>query len=165
MALQGISKEKAAEIRRGNPNGHVVIGDEPVYVGLYKQSTVTLWYQDQQLPLVDFAVELDAKYIGEYDGRKYIDTFAITDDPQNKNPGPVIFELPDGHELQVKWVVEDNYYVYARLQMPSGDIWHGWSGYGVGAGLEDAGYGYDTGERFDSLIRIWPEDFNSGSGG
>jgi hypothetical protein len=30
------------------------------------------------------------------------------------------------------------------LEQSNGTVWHGFSGYGVGAGLEDAGYGYST---------------------
>jgi hypothetical protein len=36
-------------------------------------------------------------------------------------------------------------------------VWHGWSGYGVGAGLEDCGYGYSTEDREDVLRALWPE--------
>ena len=52
---------------------------------------------------------------------------------------------------------EDNYYVYARLTQPDGNVWHGWSGYGVGAGLEDAGYGFSTADRESKLRDLWPE--------
>lgn len=34
-------------------------------------------------------------------------------------------------------------------------FWHGWSGYGVGAGLEDAGYGYSTDEREERLWELF----------
>jgi len=53
---------------------------------------------------------------------------------------PYSFEI-DGHLLEIYWTEEDNHYVYARLVQPDGTEWHGFSGYGVGAGLEEAGYG------------------------
>ena len=69
------------------------------------------------------------------------------------------FQLPDGYNLELRYVYDDNYYTYARLEMPNGDIWNGWSGYGVGAGLEDAGYGYSTERCEQRLYSIWPHDF------
>ena len=58
----------------------------------------------------------------------------------------------DGCKVELIYTQEDNYYVYARLTQPDGNVWHGLSGYGVGAGLEDAGYGYSTSER---EIMLW----------
>jgi hypothetical protein len=71
---------------------------------------------------------------------------------------PTVFAI-DGHELAVHWREEDNYYVYARLQQPDGVVWHGFSGYGVGAGLEECGYGYSTPARAQVLRRLWPADW------
>lgn len=40
------------------------------------------------------------------------------------------------------------------MTQPDGVVWTGFSGYGVGAGLEDAGYGYSTEEREDKLLKF-----------
>jgi len=44
-----------------------------------------------------------------------------------------------------------------QLEQPDGTVWHGWSGYGVGAGLEDAGYGYSTDACERRLWEIFQE--------
>ena len=67
-----------------------------------------------------------------------------------------VFEV-DGWRLEVLFRIEDNHYQYAKLAQPDGNVWHGWSGYGVGAGLEDAGYGYSTSDREHMLMQLWPE--------
>ena len=159
-AIQGMSRDKFNEIRGGSPNGHVVIGDDPIYVGLYKQSTVMLWFKGTSLSLLDYADNLDPKFISEYDGEKYIDTITLSEE----NDMIIHFKLPDGYDLEVKWTSEPNYYVFARLATPDGDVWHGWSGYGVGAGLENAGYGYDTNNVVDMMVKIWPADFRDTTG-
>jgi hypothetical protein len=67
-----------------------------------------------------------------------------------------VFEV-DGWRLEVFFRIEDNHYQYAKLTQPDGNVWHGWSGYGVGAGLEYCGYGYSTEDREDVLRALWPE--------
>jgi hypothetical protein len=93
---------------------------------------------------------LPPERISEYDGERYLDApDAFTNDDE-----PTCFEI-DGHKLEVFWRQDDNYYVYARLTQPDGTVWHGWSGYGVGAGLEDCDYGYSTEDRECSLWSLF----------
>ena len=156
---KGMDAEEAMKASKDNPNGHAVLGDAPVYVGLYKQSDVTVWIDGKELRLDDLlykAVNLPAEYIftSSYDGRDYIDIWKALED---SDTFAVTFDLSEGFILDVVWAQEDNLYVYARLTMPDGTRWHGWSGYGVGAGLEDCGYGFSTLEREITLKRLWPE--------
>ena len=58
----------------------------------------------------------------------------------------------DGHRTTVYFREEDNHYQYVELLQPDGVVWHGWSGYGVGAGLEDCGYGFSTADR---EAKVW----------
>ena len=115
-------------------DGHVVLGDGPIYVVLYKQSVIIYRGGEQ---LKTFSYPLD-----------------ITDDC-------VINEFLniDHHNISIYLTYEDNYYVYAKLEQPNGNTWYGFSGYGVGAGLEDAGYGYSTEDCVDTLSDLFPEIF------
>lgn len=114
------------------PSGHAVLGDGPVYLVLYKQ-WATLYHGP-----VKQEVSLDRE----------------EDELEDEERHTV--EL-NGCTIEVVYTYEDNYYVYARIVQPDGNVWHGWSGYGVGAGLEDAGYGFSTENRNDTLRRLWPE--------
>lgn len=69
---------------------------------------------------------------------------------------PCIFVI-DGWTIEVRFTEEDNYYQYAKVTQPNGVLWHGWSGYGVGAGFEGNDYGYSTLEREETLVAMWPE--------
>ncbi len=107
------------------PSGHAVLGDGPVYLVLRKTyATLYRGPEAQDLPI-------DRE---NYDADEVRRTVEL-----------------DGCKVDLIYTQEDNYYVYARLTQPDGNVWHGWSGYGVGAGLEDVGYGYRTSEREDML--------------
>ena len=140
------------------PNGHVVLGDGPAYVALYKQTTVRVWAFERQLDLESLATGPipDECYTDAYGPRR----FAPTDRIEELGEMRLAFSLPAA-KLDVAWTYEDNYYVYARMVTDSGDVWTGWSGYGVGAGLEDAGYGFSTSDRARTLARLWPETYDT----
>jgi hypothetical protein len=117
------------EKRQDWPRGHAVLGDGPIYVTLYKQSDISIYRGMERLDETEFLKDM---------------------------PEASVFEI-DGWRLEVFFREEDNYYQYAKLTQPDGNLWHGWSGYGVGAGLEDCGYGFSTKEREDMLKALWPE--------
>ena len=117
-------------------DGHVVLGDGPIYIVLYKQYAIIYSGGEQ---LKTFSYPLD-----------------ITDDRTINE-----FLEVDGYFIQIYLTSEDNYYVYAKLKCPSGNTWYGFSGYGVGAGLEDAGYGYSTEDRIDTLSDLFPDIFQN----
>ena len=117
-------------------DGHVVLGDGPIYIVLYKQYAII------------------------YSGGERLKTFSypldITDDRAINE-----FLNIDHHDISIYLTYEDNYYVYAKLEQPNGNTWYGFSGYGVGAGLEDAGYGYSTKDRIDTLSDLFPDIFQN----
>ena len=117
-------------------DGHVVLGDGPIYIVLYKQYAII------------------------YSGGERLKTFSypldITDDRTINE-----FLNIDHHDISIYLTYEDNYYVYAKLEQPNGNTWYGFSGYGVGAGLEDAGYGYSTEDRIDTLSDLFPDIFQN----
>ncbi len=117
-------------------DGHVVLGDGPIYVVLYKQYAI-IYNGGERLHY--FSYPLD-----------------ITDDRTINE-----FLEVDGHFIQIYLTSEDNYYVYAKLKCLNGNTWYGFSGYGVGAGLEDAGYGYSTEDRIDTLSDLFPDIFQN----
>lgn len=122
---------------------HVVLGDGPVLVCLRKQSLSRVLKDGMELfAYGDLGGHID-------DGRK------ITE----------VTKEFDGYKLRVVHQEEDNCYVYAELTEPSGVVWHGFSGYGVGAGFEDGGYGFSNEDRVDSMWELfgrWEE--NNGIG-
>lgn len=135
---------------RSGESHHALLGDGPIFVGLYKQSTLRIYRLGQELSqdgIIVTPVAPDGFH--EWGGRKYVNST-----PFVNVDAPVAFEV-DGHRLEVYWTNEDNYYIYARLMQPDGTVWTGFSGYGVGAGLEDAGYGYSTNERSCELQRLF----------
>lgn len=113
------------------PSGHAVLGDGPVYLVLRKTyATLYRGPEQQNLP--------------------------IDRDDYEANEVRRSVEL-DGYTVELVYTQEDNYYAYVRMTQPDGSVWCGWSGYGVGAGLEDAGYGFSTSDREATIKNIWPE--------
>lgn len=117
-------------------DGHVVLGDGPIYVVLYKQSIII------------------------YRGCEHLHSFSYPLDIVDDRTISESLEIDD-HLIQIYLTSEDNYYVYAKLKCPNGNTWYGFSGYGVGAGLEDAGYGYSTEDRIDTLSDLFPDIFQN----
>lgn len=139
---------------RAGGSYHVLLGDGPIFVGLYKQSTVSVSRLGESIDLLSIAVGLPEEAIGQWDdGEKYLDTSFFSDGDYED---PARFEI-DGYRIEVYWIYDDNYYQFVKLSQPDGSVWHGWSGYGVGAGLEDYGYGYSTSEQVQRIKRLWPE--------
>ena len=140
---------------RGGQSFHVILGDGPIHIGMYKQSYVSVFNNGEQIELMDLAKSKypDAIKTWDNDGTptEYFDEDYFRDSET------MSVEI-DGHTLEVYWLIDDNYYVYVRLTQPDGNVWTGFSGYGVGAGLEDAGYGYSTDEREQAMGEHWARD-------
>lgn len=113
------------------PSGHAVLGDGPIYLVLRKTYAQVFKGPDKQ------DVDLDREDYEASEIRKEAEI--------------------EGVRIEIVHTQEDNYYIYARLTQPDGNVWHGWSGYGVGAGLEDAGYGFSTPDREATLVEYFPE--------
>lgn len=113
---------------------HVILGDGPIYVGLYKQTHIFVWNKGIEVALIDFFANEDVR-IDEYGG--------IDIDSYRDAETPAIFEI-NGHKIEIYWLETDNYYQFIRLTQPDGVEWTGFSGYGVGAGLESGAHGFDT---------------------
>ena len=130
LLAAGVSADEVRK-RIDWPSGHAVLGDGPVYLVLRK--TYARLYRGPERQ--DLPIDSD-----DYDAEEVRRTVEL-----------------DGCKIELVYTHEDNYYVYARLTQPDGNVWHGWSGYGVGAGLEDADYGFSTYERERTIKDLWPE--------
>lgn len=151
----GMEKEEQSK-RLEWPSGHAVLGDGPIYVVLYKQSWFQVFRANEELEKMDLIDDLPEDAIKTYDTiggeeQEYLDT-----DYFMKRNLPIVMNV-DGVKIEVFLTEEDNYYQYAKMTLPDGTVWHGWSGYGVGAGLENAGYGFSTEERERKLWELFPD--------
>lgn len=128
---------------------HVLLGDDPVFVGMHKQTSLYIVKDGIKLNLIDVCVD-ENPHLWEYNDMSYIDTdkYSATDEKCTFKVDDVLIE--------VHWVRTDNMYQLVKVTYPDGTVWHGFSGYGVGAGLEEAGYGYDTREVEQLLFKMLP---------
>ena len=143
------------EKRQDWPSGHVVLGDGPIYVVLYKQSSVSIYRGQERLNELDLLNEMPTDATESWTNNTGETSVYLNTDYFKTTEEVCAFEV-DGWRLEVFFRVEDNHYQYAKLTQPDGNVWHGWSGYGVGAGLGQADYGYSTSEREDVLLGLWP---------
>lgn len=133
---------------------HALLGDGPIFVGMMKQSFISIRRYDVAVPLLSCLKEQIEGGVQEWDETR------LNHDAWRKAERTAEFEV-DGHKIEVRWMEEDNYYVYVRLTHPDHTVWTGWSGYGVGAGLEDdeTGFsdrGFSSAERDKMLAEIFP---------
>lgn len=138
------------------PSGHVVLGDGPIYVVLYKQSSLSIHRGTERLDELTLLKDVPPEAVENWSDKDGKPPRWLNIDYFKTSEECCVFEV-DGWRLEVFFRIEDNHYQYAKLTQPDGNVWHGWSGYGVGAGLEDCGYGYSTEEREDVLRALWPE--------
>ena len=135
--IQGLDVDQARKIS-SYPSGHAVIGSGPVYVTLYKQSNITVYSEMDRL----FRPNIPLGY----------------DDDEHDYWGSIEFAE---YKLRYRSVSTDNYYIFAELEEPDGTFWTGFSGYGVGAGLENEDYHpFNTQNVVDELMRSFPYSFD-----
>lgn len=154
LIAQGLDHSEVMK-RQKWPSGHAVLGDGPIYVVMYKQSSLCIYRGPKKLD--DLALLKDAppdaiKTWVDAEGKEHR---WLKTDYYNRSEDLCTFEV-DGWKVEVYFRIEDNQYQYCKLTQPDGNVWTGFSGYGVGAGLEDAGYGYSTEDREDVLQELFP---------
>lgn len=135
---------------RSGSSYHALLGDGPIFVGLLKQSYVALYRLGEKLELLPLLINRIPGGVYADWNPPQVDESAYRDDGTTAR-----FEV-DGYVLEVRWTDEDNYYQYVRLTQPDGNVWTGWAGYGVGAGLEDGDHGFDSEPRDAMLAEIFP---------
>ncbi len=128
---------------------HVIMGDGPVHVTLYKQSSLGILVNGDEQD------ELAVCTIKDVPAWEYKDSKGIDVDVFKDSNEVCTFEVAD-HKIEVFWRDdEDNHYQYVRLTQPDGNTWLGFSGYGVGAGFEDGDYGYSNADREGTLFELF----------
>lgn len=138
---QGATQEEALAVASA-PTGHAVLGTGPIYVLLYKQYSISVYHNTNLL----FRPFPHIHYDGWYEeGHKR--------DWQSR----IDF---DKYRLEFRCFETDNLYIFAELTEPDGSIWTGFSGYGIGTGLEDTGYGFDTDEVAQQMKEFYPDSFH-----
>lgn len=164
MVAAGMQEDEVME-RIKWPSGHAVLGDGPVYVVLYKQSGTHLHRGPEELDLESHA---DSPQIEEWKNPETGKVSRWLNTDHYKTTGEPLVVNVDGCTLTIFYEISDNHYQYARLDQPDGTVWLGFSGYGVGAGLEDAGYGYSTDDcetRLFELLSTKPADLGARGAG
>lgn len=126
----GMWSREAVKQAASAPEHHVLLGDGPIYLSLYKQNTVTLYRLGEEVPILSLVgLEWRASYSTVEE--EYIDT-----DYGEEKGVPLEFDI-DGHHVTIWFVYTNNYFTFAQVEQPDGVIWNGFSGYGVGAGFDD----------------------------
>ncbi len=126
-------------VGRNGSSWHVVLGDGPLLLAMYKQSYLK-------------AHSIDEGVVTELAGapeRSWSD--------ENGEAAQRYEETIDGHKIEAVFEQTDNYYAYVRLTQPDGVVWTGFSGYGVGAGLESGDHGFSTQACVDRLAEVFDE--------
>lgn len=138
--IAGMDAEEAQKIR-SYPSGHAVIGSGPVYVTMYKQNNIHVYHNMDLLfepePILDYCEVEDNDDYGYWSNTRFM-----------------------GYDLRYRSVFIDNYYIFAQLVEPDKTIWTGFSGYGVGAGLEESeSHPFDTDMIASHMKRTFPKAF------
>lgn len=112
---------------------HAMIGDQDILIGLYKQSSFTVWEKlkriniDNLINLIDFNKYSKDKILNDVG---MIDISYFLDNCESLK-----IEYKD-YKIEIEWKEIDNYYITAKIIQPNKDIWTGFSGYGVGNGFD-----------------------------
>ena len=138
---QGATQEEALAIASA-PTGHAVLGTGPIYVLLYKQYSISV-YAGEHLLFRPFPIIHDGDWWRSDEKRDY--------------KARIDF---DKYRLEFRCTETDNMYIFAELTEPNGTVWTGFSGYGVGTGLEDADYGHSTDKVAQQLKEFYPDSFH-----
>jgi len=144
--LEGKTAGEAAEIAE-SPAGHAILGDGPIYVVLYKQSTVQIYRGFNKLNIA-FLLNLETVDLSSFEDTLFVDTDLY------RNEKPLIFSVDD-HEITIWWTYEDNFYVYAQVIQPDGTCWQGWSGYRVGVGFDESEENYSSALRDETMQELF----------
>ena len=141
--------------RKDWPSGHVVLGDGTIYVVLYKQSSLMIYSGQDEIDNVTLLKNPSPDWVKKWTDKEGKEHQFVNTDHFKSSGELCTFEV-DGVTIEVYFREEDNHYQYAKVTQADGNVWTGFSGYGVGAGLEDADYGYSTEDREDVLQELFP---------
>jgi hypothetical protein len=138
---------------RNGRSYHVILGDGPIFVCLYKQSSLSVHRLSEELDITSLLKHPEPHWVDQWEW-KGEPRRSINVDWFKSSELPCPIEV-DGHAIEARWTEEDNHYQYVRVTQPDGVVWCGWSGYGVGCGLSD--YGYSDSDRDEVMRGFWPD--------
>ena len=115
---------------RNGSNYHVVLGSE-VLLCLYKcTNTSVIDRNSSDLGQILIEKYPEAYWESKESKKKYFDVEEVL--------GEVLEVTIDGVKIELLYEDTFNYVQYARVTEKNGDVWTGFSSYGVGAGLEES---------------------------
>lgn len=137
------------------PNAHVSLGDQDMRVMLYKQSWFEIWYKGEKLDPFELLTTGSKRAVKDFetDYKDDNDKPYFNSDAFLEKEKKAIFKFKK-YKIELFWEHTDNYYIYGKLTQPDKSVWIGFSGYGIGNGLDDS-YGYSTKEKEDRMFEIF----------
>jgi len=137
------------------PSGHVVVGDGPIYIALYKASYVSIFNNQEEIDLAQLL--LDNQYSVRCFKHNDKIEYRVETEDFIKNEEPCNLKFHD-YEIMIYWLGGRRYCQYIQLKQPDATVWHGWSGFEVGAGFEEE-HLKETENCEYRLKQFWPETF------
>lgn len=139
---------------------HVLLGNQDLLVGLYKSSHVQIILRGARVRAADFLIKQAKRGMrGWYKDDKNWRCYYLRPEYFAENKEPCYLSI-EGIKIEIRWVADEKGHCqYVRAEIP-GEIWCGFSGYGVGAGLENADYGPTTENCIATLKRFWNDAIN-----
>lgn len=135
-------------IRRDNIDA--VLGNGKIKLRLYKgyHAAFTKHDGEPEIKIKGISELLDSKVL-YYPG----ETYSVTDFWIDQETGKYGYSAT-ASRITIWRIQEDNNYIYARIKTPCGDVWSGYSGYGVGDEFEGYNYGYRNKDRMRTLKKL-----------
>lgn len=146
-SYSGAGYLNGAHIRRDKIDA--VLGNGKIKLRLYKgyHAAFTTHDGEPEIKIKGISELLDSRVL--YPG----ETYSVTDFWIDQDTGKYGLSTT-ASRITIWRVQEDNNYIYARIVTPHGDIWSGYSGYGVGDEFQDGSYGYRNKDRVRTLKKL-----------
>lgn len=146
-SYSGAAYLNGAHIRRDKIDA--VLGNGKIKLRLYKgyHAAFTTHDGEPEIKIKGISELLDSRVL--YPG----ETYSATDFWIDQDTGKYGYSTT-ASKITIWRVQEDNNYIYARIVTPNGDVWSGYSGYGVGDEFEDGSYGYRNKDRMRTLKKL-----------
>lgn len=144
----------AFEEAREDNSYHVLLGDGPIFVGLYKQATIAFQCLDKKIDLLETEHDIPQSCIYELEGKPYL---PLTQDFFMESENPVVFKFK-GYMLEIfiRLEFKEGCFIYVRLTQPDGVVWTGWNGY-TGSGHEDGNPEFSFEKHDQKLAELFSE--------
>lgn len=119
----------------GAINGHVILGDGPVMVTLYKHTLAIYLLADgrfHEQNLMTIGVDLPDGVVIDFDDG----TCMLSADRLVEDTDTLRFEI-EGHAIEYRMIAHPRWVQHARITQPDGTVWTGFCGNEIGAGHDE----------------------------